>query len=79
MKNYIINLAVAIDILVNALIPGGKERETISGRLGINYPGSFFALAVNWVFWKLGFWPDPTHCQDVAKEENQIFKDEDIT
>ena len=75
--SYIENILVGIDITLAAIFLRAKERETISGWLGINYPGSIFSLALNWVFWKCGFWPDPTHCSDVSKEEEQIFKIED--
>lgn len=77
MKNYLLKIAVGLDILVCAIIfPKAKERETISGYLGINYPGSVFTLALNWVFWKMGWWPDRFHCFDVKNEEEKIFQDE---
>ena len=74
MKKYLLNVAIAIDILLCSLVPGGKERQTISGRLGSEFDGSIFELGVNWVFYKMGWWPDPTHCSDVSREEEQIFK-----
>ena len=78
MKNYLLKIAVGLDILTCSIIfPKAKERETISGYLGINYPHDFLTLAINKVFYWLGFWPDPTHCSDVSKEEEQIFKIED--
>ena len=53
--SYIENILVGIDITLAAIFLRAKERETISGWLGINYPGSIFSLALNWVFWKCGF------------------------
>ena len=79
MKTYLLNLAVATDMLICALIPGGKERQTISGRLGSDFDGSIFELAVNWVFYKMGWWPDPLHCEDVKNTEEKIFEDENLT
>jgi len=77
MKAYIFNILLALDMFVNSLIPGAKERQTISGRLGIDFDGSIFELGVNWVFYKMGWWGDPFHCDDCAKEEEKIFKIED--
>ena len=74
MKAYIFNILLALDMFVNSLIPGAKERQTISGRLGSDFDGSIFELAVNWVFYKMGWWKDPLHCDDVATEEKEIFK-----
>ena len=75
MKNYFLKIAVGLDITTAAIIfPKAKERETISGYLGINYPHDFLTLAINWVFYKMGWWDDPNHTEDVASEEEQIFK-----
>ena len=78
MKTYFLNLAVAIDMLLCALIPGGKERQTISGRLGSDFDGSIAEYAVNWIFYKMGWWKDDQHCSDCVTEEENIFKDEGL-
>ena len=78
MKNYFLKIAVGLDILTCSIIfPKAKERETISGYLGINYPHDFMTLSINWFFWKMGWWKDDFHCFEVSAEENKIFKDED--
>jgi hypothetical protein len=60
---------VGIDITVNAIL-GGKERQTISGRLGSDFKGSVVELGVNYIFFKMKWWQDPTHCEDEANFEN---------
>ena len=76
MKKYIVKILEGLDIFIASFIWDSKPRETISGYLGINYPGSVFTLALNWVFWKMGWWPDRFHCFDVKNEEEKIFQDE---
>ena len=90
MKKFLLNFAVALDIFALSIfaiiplllsyvginIPTPKERQTISGYLGSDFDGSIAELAVNWVFWKMGWWPDRFHCFDVKNEEEKIFQDE---
>lgn len=71
MKKYISNIFLALDILIAALIPGGKSRQTISGRLGNDFDGSIFELAVNKMFYTMGWWDSPDHCSDVDKREDE--------
>ena len=56
--NYFINILVAVDELVNA-IALGSPHETISSRVGRNYPGTLVCKIINSiVFWKYD------HCQN---------------
>lgn len=48
---YLLNVAIAIDQLGNALMFGDPD-ETISSRYGRRYPNSFFAWFINGLF----FW-----------------------
>lgn len=73
IKQYLLNVAVALDILVNSLT-GGKERQTISGRLGSEFKGSILEMGVNYVFWKLKWWSDDDHCEECANFENGFVK-----
>ncbi len=48
-KRYFINLFIAVDQLVNTIFYGDPD-ETISSRLGKNYPNSKFTKFVDWLF-----------------------------
>lgn len=75
MKKYLLKNLIAWDMAICALIfPKAKERETISGYLGLNYPHSVFTLWIDWVFYREKFWPDKTHCEDVADTESKFIK-----
>ena len=76
LKTWLLNSAIGLDIFCCAFFLGGKDRQTISGWLGVNYPHDFITLAINYVFWYFGLWPDKYHCFDVKTEEEKIFKDE---
>ena len=73
IKKYILNVLVGIDITLNAIV-GGKERQTISGRLGSDFKGSMLEMGVNYVFYKLRWWGDDDHCSDEAAFENGFVK-----
>jgi hypothetical protein len=51
VKKYLFNLLISVDQLVNAVF-GGDPDETISSRLGRNYPNTWFAKFVDVLF----FW-----------------------
>jgi len=61
LGKYAINLLIAIDQLVNAILLGDAD-ETISSRLGKNYPK--LSKVVNFIF----FW-DKSHCQEAIEED----------
>jgi hypothetical protein len=58
MLQYLLNILIGFDQLANAII-GGSPNDTISARLGRNYPNSFFRKFVDFLF-------GPNHCKDVA-------------
>ena len=66
MKKYILNILYGLDIFIAAFFPGGKQGQTISGRLGSDYPNSIAERFVDWIM------PDPDgdHCEDAAEKEN---------
>jgi len=70
---YLLNLLVSLDQLGNTVL-GGSPDETISSRVGRNYPGTIFEKAINWAF----FWDKGTHCHDAIEPEDHgddaIFK-----
>lgn len=70
--NYILNILVAIDQFLNVLAFGATD-ETISSRLGRNYPNSSITKMVNFLF----FW-EINHCQNRIepedRTEDRIFK-----
>lgn len=49
LKKYIRNILISIDQLVNTIL-GGDPDWTISSRLGRNYPGTWMAKFVDWLF-----------------------------
>lgn len=59
MEQYILNVLVAVDQLGNALL-GGCPDETVSARLGREYPSSWIRKLVDFIFGK-------GHCKDVAE------------
>ena len=69
---YFQNLLIALDETVNTVFLGSPH-ETISSRLGRNYPNSVLARAVNFLF----FWT-PNHCQTnidpVCDEDEAIVR-----
>ena len=69
---YLINVLVSIDQLINTIF-GGDPDETISSRLGKNYPKSFLTKTVNFIF----FWDNGIHCEKYIEEDEgkkAIFK-----
>ena len=50
-KQYILNLLIAFDQLINTIFFGNPD-ETISSRVGRKYPNSSFARFINAIF----FW-----------------------
>jgi hypothetical protein len=56
LKQYIYNLLIAVDQLINAVLLGDPD-ETISIRLGRVCPDSYIVIALDWVF----FW-QTNHC-----------------
>ena len=61
MIRYFYGIIVALDFLGNAFF-GGSPYESISSRLGREYPNSFLAQVVDFIFWK-------NHCKDSVKKE----------
>lgn len=59
IQQYIHNVLVAIDQLGNAVL-GGCPDETISARLGREYPNSILRKLVDFLFGR-------GHCKDVAE------------
>lgn len=59
-KQYILNLFIALDQFLNTIF-GGHPDETISGRLGRNYPNSELRKVVDYFFGK-------GHCNHVVKD-----------
>lgn len=59
MVQYFLNIFIAIDHLANAILLGNPD-ETISARLGREYPNSFLCKVVDFIFRR-------GHCKDVAK------------
>lgn len=49
MKNYLFNILISIDQLLNTIF-GGDPDETISGRLGREHPNSELRKLVDWLF-----------------------------
>lgn len=72
MKSYIFNIVYALDILINAIFKG-KKGETISCRLGSEQGDSFLEISIDWIFYKMGWWNDNDHCEDVAKSESKRY------
>lgn len=74
IKKYLKNLAYALDQLLNTLFAGDPD-ETISSRLGKNYPNSRMTKIVNVLFaWQKR---DGGHCASSVEEdegEMAIFK-----
>jgi hypothetical protein len=58
IKQYIVNILIAVDQLANTIF-GGAADETVSSRLGRNYPNSVMADIVNTLF----FWQNGEHCR----------------
>lgn len=58
MLQYFLNILIGIDQIANALI-AGSPHDTISARLGRNYPNSFLRQVVDFIFGK-------NHCKDVV-------------
>lgn len=58
MIQYLLNILIGFDQLVNSVI-GGSPSDTISARLGRNYPNSFFRKCVDFMF-------GPDHCKNVS-------------
>ena len=61
---YILNILVSIDQFVNVIF-GGAPDETISSRLGRNYPNSILYKIVNFIF----FWQE-NHCEEEIEPES---------
>ena len=61
---YFINLFIALDQTANAIFLGDPD-ETISSRLGRNYPNSVMTRVVNILF----FW-DKNHCKENIEPES---------
>jgi hypothetical protein len=64
VKKYIVNLLVAFDEFFNALALGSPH-ETISARLGRNYPDTWIANIVDTLF----AWQRLEHCETAAVNE----------
>lgn len=58
------NLYLALNMLLASLIPGGRPRETISGRVGRCWPDSRVCRVIDSAHW----W-DPDHCYETAQLE----------
>lgn len=58
MRQYFFNILIALDQLANTLFFGDPD-ETISSRLGREYPNSILRKVVDFFFGK-------GHCRDVA-------------
>lgn len=73
LAKFGLNLLVSMDQLWNTVL-GGSPDETISSRVGRNYPGSIYEKVINWVF----FWDKGTHCHDAIepgdREDDAILK-----
>ena len=65
-KRYFTNLFIAIDQLFNALLYGDPD-ETISSRLGKNYPDSKITKLVNYLFKWQGH--SEGHCKGTAEHD----------
>lgn len=67
MKRYIVNVLLAIDVLVSALL-AGKPGETLSGRAGSallqkKFRGRLFAPPIDLLMWACRAYPTPRgHC-----------------
>ena len=73
-KQWVLNILVAIDELVNSIL-GGSPHETISSRLGRNYPLSPLTTIVNMLFFWQKNWMG-LHCQSRVQPEE--FEDDAI-
>jgi hypothetical protein len=63
---YFRNLFIAVDQLVNTLFYGDPD-ETISSRLGKNYPNGRLTKIVNWLFrWQKH---DEGHCKGTIEHD----------
>ena len=71
LKKYLRNILIAIDEFFNTLA-GGSPHESISARVGRNYPNTWFCKFINWLF----FWQDSDHdhCEDCAEWEPEVFE-----
>lgn len=68
LRRYLINLLVALDETVNTLFLGSPH-ETISARLGRNYPGSLLYRVVDHLF----FWQFD-HCKEASINEPSCYE-----
>jgi hypothetical protein len=50
MKNYLLAVAIGLDVLVNGLI-GGRKYQTMSCRIGESIQGGGWASHVPWPAW----------------------------
>lgn len=64
MSGAIFNLYLACNMLIASLVPGGRPRETISGRVGRCWPDGRLARLID----ALHPW-EPDHCRLTAAEE----------
>lgn len=64
MKRWIINVLIALDRLVNALL-GGDPRETLSSRMG---KARERCPVCYWICRGL-HWLDPSHCDDARNDD----------
>lgn len=60
IAQWLLNILIGVDQLANAIC-GGHPDETISSRLGRNWPNSFLAKFIDWLFWK-------GHCKQLAEK-----------
>lgn len=75
-QRYGLNIATALDRLVNA-IGGGSDEVTISSRLGMNYPNSWARKFVDWLFWTL--FKQENHCaRSLYNEQHEVFNEDAI-
>jgi hypothetical protein len=72
--SYATKVLIGLDIFICSFWPWSKERETISGLLGSDFDGSIAEYAVNWIFWKMGWWDNPDHCTSVANKEKSFIE-----
>ena len=62
LRQYIINLLVLSSQFLNTLLLGDPD-ETLSSRIGREYPNSFLCKVIDALFWK-------GHCKEAVEDDN---------
>lgn len=66
VRQYIYNILIGIDQLINAILLGDPD-ESISSRVGRRWPNSFLAVFINALF----FWQRNHVIEAIEKDESK--------